>query len=232
MQWFMERWLNPGQIQVPALLLAAGLVAVLLTIRPLWLLARNAVTIVHEMGHVGMAFVCGRRIDGVWLHTDTSGLAVTRGSSRGLGMLLTALAGYPAPGVVGLALTWAAFSGHSGAALVLLTALLALAFLLVRNLWGGLILAAALTGIIAVVASNDAALVGLVSLGVGLFLALGSVRATLDVIVAHVHGRAGASDAKVATQSSLIPAPVWLVFFLGSTGACALASAVLAFGSL
>jgi hypothetical protein len=108
--------------------------------------ARNAVTVVHEMGHVGAALLSGRRVQGLGLHTDISGLAITRGSPRGTGMLLTTLAGYPAPGVVGAGSVWAATPGHTGAALMLLLAVLVIALLLVRNLWGLLIVLGSLMG--------------------------------------------------------------------------------------
>jgi Peptidase M50B-like len=108
--------------------------------------ARNAVTVVHEMGHVGAALLSGRRVQGIRLHTDISGLAITRSSPRGTGMLLTALAGYPAPGVVGAGSVWAATPGHTGAALMLLLAVLVVALLLVRDLWGLLIVLGSLMG--------------------------------------------------------------------------------------
>ena len=39
----------------------------------------------------------GRRLDGIRLHSDTSGLTVSRGKPTGIGMVLTAAAGYTAP---------------------------------------------------------------------------------------------------------------------------------------
>jgi Peptidase M50B-like len=72
------------------------------------------------------ALLSGRRVQGIGLHTDISGLAITRGSPRGTGMLLTTLAGYPAPGVVGAGSVWAATPGHTGAAPMLLVLVVAL----------------------------------------------------------------------------------------------------------
>lgn len=63
----------------------------------IWRLSRNAITIAHEGGHGVVALVSGRRLDGIRLHSDTSGLTVSRGKPSGLGMILTAAAGYTAP---------------------------------------------------------------------------------------------------------------------------------------
>lgn len=57
---------------------AVALAAVLW--RPVWQVARNAVTIAHEGGHGLVALLTGRRLDGIRLHSDTSGLTVSRGS--------------------------------------------------------------------------------------------------------------------------------------------------------
>ncbi|MER7204738.1 M50 family metallopeptidase, partial [Streptomyces sp. NPDC000188] len=59
----------------------------------IWRLSRNAITIAHEGGHGIVALLSGRRLDGIRLHSDTSGLTVSRGKPSGLGMILTAAAG-------------------------------------------------------------------------------------------------------------------------------------------
>ena len=82
-----------------------------------WRLARNAITIAHEGGHGLIALLTGRRLDGIRLHSDTSGLTVSRGKPTGLGMVLTAAAGYTAPSLLGLGGRRAARRGaHHGAA--------------------------------------------------------------------------------------------------------------------
>lgn len=80
------------------LVIATGLVALAAVgPRPLWRLSRNAVTIAHEGGHGLLALLTGRRLDGIRLHSDTSGVTVSRGKPTGLGMILTAAGGYTAP---------------------------------------------------------------------------------------------------------------------------------------
>lgn len=200
-----------------------GVVAVLVAVfvYPVWQATRNAVTIVHEMGHVVVARLCGRTVSGIKLHTDTSGVAVTRGRPHGLGMLLTALAGYPAPGVVGVALVGCAVTGHAGAALLALVLLLALALLLVRNLWGLLMVAGSLMGSGIVLWHGDPQEMTALVLILGIFLAVGSLRASWGLCVAHLRGALEQSDAISAAKASrVLPAGLWLGYFLVVTLIC------------
>lgn len=77
----------------------ATLVAALAVVVPhvLWRIARNAITIAHEGGHGLVALLTGRTLTGIRLHSDTSGLTVSRGKPHGIGMILTAASGYTAP---------------------------------------------------------------------------------------------------------------------------------------
>ena len=74
--------------------------AVVLDVRG-WQLARNAITIAHEGGHALASVLTGRRLEGIRLHSDTSGETVSRGRGSGPGMVLTALAGYLTPPLLG-----------------------------------------------------------------------------------------------------------------------------------
>ncbi len=79
---------------------ALALVVVLVT--PVWRVARHVVTIAHEASHAIAALLTGRRLAGIRLHSDTSGLTVSSGRPRGFGMVLTAFMGYVGPGLIGL----------------------------------------------------------------------------------------------------------------------------------
>ena len=50
---------------------------------PTWRVARNTVTIAHEGGHALVALLTGRKLDGIKLHSDTSGVTVSRGKQIG-----------------------------------------------------------------------------------------------------------------------------------------------------
>lgn len=106
--------------------------------RPLWRLSRNAVTIAHEGGHGLVALLTGRRLEGIRLHSDTSGLTVSRGKPTGLGMILTAAAGYTAPSLLGLGGAALLATGRITLLLWVATALLLAMLLMIRNVYGAL----------------------------------------------------------------------------------------------
>ena len=118
--------------------IATGAVALLVVASGgrVWRVARNVVTIAHEGGHALAALLSGRQLSGIRLHSDTSGVTVSRGRPDGIGMIVTILAGYTAPAVVGLAgiilLTTGRITGLLWISILLLAAML----LLIRNVYG------------------------------------------------------------------------------------------------
>lgn len=108
----------------------------LVVFRALWLPARNAITIAHEGGHGLVALATGRRLEAIRLHSDTSGLTVSRGRPTGLGVVLTLAAGYPAAPLLGLG--GAALLGTHRVTLLLwiATVLLLALLVMVRNAYG------------------------------------------------------------------------------------------------
>ena len=69
-----------------AQLLGAAAVAAVLVLSPaLWRTTRHAVTIAHEGAHGVAALASGRRLAGIRLHSDTSGLTVSAGRPTGPG---------------------------------------------------------------------------------------------------------------------------------------------------
>ena len=120
------------------LLAASAAVAALLAFSPaLWHHARNAVTIAHEGAHGVAALLTGRRLAGIRLHSDTSGLTVSAGRPTGVGMVLTAAAGYTGPGLIGLGAAALLGAGYAAGLLWALLVLLALLLVQIRN-WFGL----------------------------------------------------------------------------------------------
>ena len=134
-----------------ALLLTTAVAALVLTGTPsLWRRTRHVVTIAHEGAHGLAAVLSGRRLAGIRLHSDTSGLTVSAGRPTGPGMVATLLAGYTGPGLFGLAAAALLAAGYAVGLLWALLGLLALLLVQIRNwygLWsvlltGGLLLAA------------------------------------------------------------------------------------------
>jgi hypothetical protein len=139
--WFSDsqRW--------PAL--AALAAAVVLTGQPLaWRVLRNVVTIAHESGHAVAAVAVRRQLAGVRLHSDTSGVTLSRGRPTGPGMILTAFAGYPAPSLLGVGAAYLVGAGDISVLLWIVVGLLALLLTQIRNAYGFLIVV--LTGAAAV----------------------------------------------------------------------------------
>lgn len=216
-----ERWGVEASPSPEAVTLIVAAVVVLTAVPGVWRVARQASTIIHEMGHVLAAWVTGRRVSGIKLHSDTSGVTVSRGRAQGPGLLVTFLAGYPAPGLLALGMVWLATSGHSGAALTVYQAVLLLALLLSRNAVGILscLLAVLSTGLIWW--HNDPEIVGYTVVALGVFYALSGVRGTLDVCRVHLTSRSRSAAAVVGTDASqaakawrLLPVPSWLWLFL------------------
>lgn len=135
-----EVWQNviSAQPAPPALVvLITGAVALLAVLgRAPWRIARNAITIAHEGGHGLLALLTGRRLDGIRLHSDTSGLTLSAGRPTGPGMVLTSAAGYLTPALLGLGSAAVLASGRISALLWIYVLLLAVLLVMVRNVYG------------------------------------------------------------------------------------------------
>ena len=117
--------------------LALALAALVVTWSPLGhRVVRHLVTLVHEAGHALVATLAGRRLSGIRLHSDTSGLTLSRGRPRGPGMVAMLAAGYPAPALVGLGGAFLVSRGYAAGWLWALVLTCAVMLLLVRNLYG------------------------------------------------------------------------------------------------
>lgn len=119
---------------VPLLALLAALLVV--GHHGLWRVSRTVVTIAHEGGHAVMAVLTGRRLTGIRLHSDTSGVTVSVGRPTGPGMVFTALAGYLAPSLLGLAWAGVLVLGWAQPLLWAAVVLLLVTLLYVRNIYG------------------------------------------------------------------------------------------------
>ena len=145
-----ERLTTPAASAPGAVVLGAFALALLVVLpRTTWPVVRHAVTLVHEGGHALAAFASGRRLHGVRLHADSSGLTLSRGPRRGFGAVLTLASGYPAPALLGLACAAVLVRGYVLAVLAGLLVALVLLLLQVRNwfgLWSVLVVGAVLVG--------------------------------------------------------------------------------------
>jgi hypothetical protein len=181
--------------------------------RPLWRVSRNAITIAHEGGHGLLALLTGRRLDGIRLHSDTSGVTVSRGKPTGLGMILTAAAGYTAPSLLGLGGA-ALLSAHRITLLLwAATALLIAMLVMIRNAYGALTVV--LTGAAFVLVSwlAPAEVQAVFAYGVVWFLLLGGVRPVFELGAKRRGGGAPDSDADQLGRLTHLHPVVWLGLF-------------------
>ncbi|MFF1839102.1 M50 family metallopeptidase [Streptomyces sp. NPDC058231] len=189
--------------------------------RPIWRLSRNAITIAHEGGHGLVALLSGRSLQGIRLHSDTSGLTVSRGRPTGIGMILTAAAGYTAPPLLGLGGAWLLADGRITLLLWVATALLAVMLVMIRNLYGALtvIFTGAAFLLVSWLATPDVQ--SLFGYTVVWFLLLGGVRPAFELQAKRRHGGAPDSDADQLSRLTDVPAALWLCFF-HAVSVCAL----------
>jgi hypothetical protein len=205
--------LTTGQTQATLVILAGLVALVVVGVHGTWRLARNVVTIAHEGGHALVAILSGRTLTRILLHSDTSGVTVSRGRRDGPGMVATAAAGYATPPVLGVAASTLvaadAISAMLGVAVVLLLATL----ILVRNAYG--VLSVALTAAVFVVV----AVYGSPNVQYGFacfvvwFLIIGGLRTVLEVQRKRVRRRAPDSDADQLERLTGVPAGIWLALF-------------------
>lgn len=203
---------QPDPPPLLVLLTGLGALVVVSTAQP-WRIARNAVTIAHEGGHALAALLTGRRLHGIRLHSDTSGLTLSAGRPTGLGMAITLLAGYLAPPLVGLA--GAGILGGNRITLLLwiAVALLLAMLVLIRNLFG--VLSLLVTGGLVLAVSWYAApqvQAAFAYSGVW-FLLLGGVRPVVELQRLRARGRMPASDADQLAGITPFPAFFWVMVF-------------------
>jgi hypothetical protein len=201
---------DPAAWLVPATALAALAVVVP---QGMWHRSRHAVTIAHEGGHGLVALLTGRRLDGIRLHSDTSGLTLSRGRPRGVGMVLTAAAGYTAPSLLGLAGAWLLAAGHITALLWSATALLLAMLVMIRNAYGLLTVVLAGGTFLAVSWLTDAQVQAAFAYAVVWFLLLGGIRPVFELHRTRRRGRAPDSDADQLARLTRTPAALWLLLF-------------------
>ncbi|MFD7231784.1 MULTISPECIES: M50 family metallopeptidase [unclassified Streptomyces] len=192
---------------------AAALALVAVVPHALWRLSRNAITIAHEGGHGLIALVTGRRLQGIRLHSDTSGLTVSRGKPTGLGMILTAAAGYTAPPLLGLGGAWLLAAHRITLLLWVATALLIAMLVMIRNLYGALTVI--LTGAAFLLVSwlTEPAVQAAFAYAAVWFLLLGGVRPAFELQAKRRHGGAPDSDADQLARLTHVPPAMWFFLF-------------------
>ena len=197
------------------MLLAIVIAAAVLSIpRVTWQWFGLFTTLVHELGHAVAALLTGRVVHGIRIRRNHSGEALSSGAG-GFGLTVSGVLGYPAPAIVGAAQLWSVLNGYTAIALFVGGVILVLTLLVIRNLFGVLVVAAC-AGVSAALwfwATPDVQ--GYALLVIGIALLVGAVRGLGTVIGVHVRrrDRLQTSDAYLLYRRTGVPSPVWLALF-------------------
>ncbi|HEY6593286.1 MAG TPA: M50 family metallopeptidase [Asanoa sp.] len=204
-----------AQPDPPPLLVALTGVAALVVVltRLPWRVSRNVITIAHEGGHALAAVATGRRLHGIRLHADTSGLTLSAGRPSGPGMVLTLFTGYVAPSLIGLAGAW--ILGGNRITLLLWVAVLLLAAMLVmiRNLYGALAVVLTMAVLVGLSIYAEPRLQAAFAYAGVWFLLIGGVRPVGELQRLRSRGRLPDSDADQLARITHLPGLFWVGVF-------------------
>lgn len=220
-------FLRAAPIEISTLVLVTVIVvaAVLSIPRATWQVFGLFTTLVHELGHALAGVLTGRVVHGIRIRRNHSGDALSSG--RGVASsVISGVFGYPAPAIVGAAQLWSVFNGYTAIALFVGGVILVLTILVIRNLFGIIVVlaSAAASAALWLFASPEVQSYALLVLGSALLV--GSVRGLATVIGVHTRRRdqLQTSDAYLLYRRTGVPSPVWLLLFaalIAASVACA-----------
>jgi hypothetical protein len=183
----------------------------------LWRFTRNAITIAHEGGHALASILTGRRLEGIRLHSDSSGVTYSSGKGYGPGRVITAAAGYVTPPLLGAGAAGLLAARHVTAVLWLALVLLAVTFLAVRNAFGVLAVLVTAAGVFAVSRYGSALVQAGFAYLTAWFLLLGGIRPVLELHSDRHRGRRrrrpGQTDADQLARLTGLPGGFWVTLF-------------------
>ena len=192
-----------------------------------WRVTGKVITIAHEGGHALVSVLSGRRLDGIRLHSDSSGVTYSRGRRTGPGLVLTAAAGYVMPSVLGAGAALLLAERHLTAMLWLALVLLAATFLAIRNLFGAVAVLVTAGGVFVVSYFASAAVQAGFAYLAAWFLLLGGMRPPLELTHrgpgarrpgarpgSRSGSRPGLSDADQLARLTGVSRGVWVTAFV------------------
>lgn len=209
-----DRATSRQPVPEPAFVLVTGLVALALVLSPAtWPRVRLGITVAHEAGHAVVAVLVGRQLRAIRLHSDTSGLTVSRGKPRGAGMVAMLAAGYLAPAALGLVAALLLAAGRSVGLLWLLVLMLAALLLWVRNGYGLLVLLVGGGGIVALSWWGDGRVQSVAAYLIAWLLLLAAPRPLVELL-ASGRRRGRTSDPDQLASLTRLPGVLWTVLLL------------------
>lgn len=160
-----------------------------------------------------MGIFTGRRLNGIKLHVDTSGVTSTSGVGWGISGMLTTFAGYPAPAAVGGLILLGTLAGRANLTAAIMILVLILLLLFTRNLWGILVTGGTLVILIVSLAFFPTLAIQIIILSIAGILISGSFRTLLEE---RRRRNAGSKDTDIAVLGirTVFPATLWWVLAL------------------
>ena len=199
----------------PAVVAVCGLLALLLVMWPTtWRVVRMLVTITHEGAHGVGALLTGRRLHGIRLNSDTSGLTVSSGRPAGPGMVVTLAAGYLGPAIVGLGAAALLLHGYALGVLWAFVVLLALLLVQIRNLHGFAVVVGCAVLLVGMSWFLSASAVSAIAYLVTWLLLIAAPKPVIELGRQRRRRRVGDSDPDQLARLTRIPVAGWLSFFL------------------
>jgi len=191
----------------------AAVALVVVLSRRAWPLARTVITIAHEGGHATAAVLARRRLRGIRLHSDTSGVTLSHGRPSGPGMVFTAAAGYVAPSLAGAAYAALLWADRITAALWLGIAALLVMLVFIRNVYG--VVAVVGTGAVVggVALFTEPQVQAAFAYAFAWFLLLGGVRPVFELQRLRRLRMAPDSDADQLARLTRVPGLLWVGWF-------------------
>lgn len=210
---------DPPDLSPWVMLVIVGAAALVSIPRESWRIFGLFTTLVHELGHAVAAMLTGRVVKGIRIRRNHSGEALSSGTGRAV---ISGLMGYPAPAIVGAGQLWAVFSGYPSIALFAGGVALVLTLLVIRNLFGVLVVLASIAASAALWFFAPADVQAYALLVIGIALLVGSVRGLGAVIAVHTRNRGNlaTSDAYLLYRRTGVPSPVWLLLFAVIIAGC------------
>jgi Peptidase M50B-like len=182
-----------------------------------WRVSRHVITIAHEGGHALTALLTGRQLSGIRLHSDTSGLTVSRGRPTGSGMVATGLAGYLTPSLLGLLGAVLLTSGRITLMLWAALAVLAAMLVMIRNVFGVVSVVTTIAVVFAVSWFTSAQTQAAFAYFAVWLLLVGGVRPVAELQRMRRRGRLPYSDADQLARLTPLPGIFWVGFFFIGT---------------
>lgn len=213
------------------LLIVLGVPLVITVTPALWRFFGLFVTFVHELGHAFAALMTGRVVRGISLNFDHSGQMNSFGRV-GFSATWSGFWGYPAPAVLGLVLITSAVYGWAPLALSLGALVLLAALIFIRNVAGIVIAVCTAVAAQLLVVFLPLEWISVFVAGLGVALALGSLKDLIKVIRVHTRRRnVQQSDAYILSRGSAVPAGAWLTLFTLVIGGCAVGSGLVLYSA-